>query len=80
MDKPYVVVAGTDFSKDASRALTPTYAQACREAPAKLHVLHTAFAVAVPPTDGNQSPRGATGAGTDRTGAEADLPFVVSET
>ncbi len=45
--KPYVVVAGTDFSKDGSRALEAAYAQACRQAPAELHVVHTALVVGV---------------------------------
>ena len=43
--KPYVVVTGTDFSKEASRALSVAYAQARRDAPAELHVLHAVFAV-----------------------------------
>lgn len=43
--KPYVVVAGTDFSTDAARAITAAYDQARSHAPAELHVVHVAFAV-----------------------------------
>ncbi|HEX2873396.1 MAG TPA: universal stress protein [Polyangiaceae bacterium] len=45
--KPYVVVAGTDFSTDAARAITAAYEQARSRAPAELHVAHVAFAVDV---------------------------------
>lgn len=42
--KPYVVVAGTDFSEQAVRALRAAYAQARQHAPAELHVVHVSFA------------------------------------
>jgi nucleotide-binding universal stress UspA family protein len=45
--KPYVVVAGTDFSTDAARAIAIAYDQARRQAPAELHVVHVTFAVDV---------------------------------
>jgi nucleotide-binding universal stress UspA family protein len=45
MKRPYVVVVGTDFSREACRALAAAYAQACREAPAELHVVYAALAV-----------------------------------
>ena len=48
--KPYVVVAGTDFSPDAARALQTAFEYARREAPAELHVAHVAFAVVTEPT------------------------------
>lgn len=48
--KPYVVVAGTDFSADAARALQVAFEQARKEAPAELHVAHVAFAVVQEPT------------------------------
>jgi nucleotide-binding universal stress UspA family protein len=43
--KPYIVVAGTDFSEQADRALRVAYEQALQHAPAELHVVHVAFAV-----------------------------------
>ena len=46
-NKPYVVVAGTDFSTDAARAIAMAYEQARSQAPAELHVVHVAFAVDV---------------------------------
>ncbi len=45
--KPYVVVAGTDFSADAARAIAIAYEEARAKAPAELHVAHVAFAVDV---------------------------------
>ncbi|HEX2870002.1 MAG TPA: universal stress protein [Polyangiaceae bacterium] len=48
--KPYVVVAGTDFSADAARALQAAFEHARREVPAELHVAHVAFAVVAEPT------------------------------
>lgn len=42
--KPYVVVAGTDFSEQAVRALRVAYEQAQQHAPAELHVVHVTFA------------------------------------
>lgn len=48
--KPYVVVAGTDFSADAARALQVAFDHARREAPAELHIAHVAFAVVAEPT------------------------------
>lgn len=42
--KPYTVVAGTDFSEQAARALRAAYDQALQHAPAELHVVHVAFA------------------------------------
>ena len=43
--KPYIVVAGTDFSEQANRALRVAHEQALQHAPAELHVVHVAFAV-----------------------------------
>ncbi len=45
--KPYVVVAGTDFSADAARAIAIAYDHARAQAPAELHVTHVAYAVDV---------------------------------
>jgi nucleotide-binding universal stress UspA family protein len=42
--KPYIVVAGTDFSEQAVRALRAAYEQARQHAPAELHVVHASFA------------------------------------
>jgi nucleotide-binding universal stress UspA family protein len=42
--KPYIVVAGTDFSEHAVRALHVAYEQALQHAPAELHVVHVSFA------------------------------------
>lgn len=42
--KPYIVVAGTDFSEHAVRALRVAYEQALQHAPAELHVVHVSFA------------------------------------
>ena len=42
--KPYIVVAGTDFSEHAVRALRVAYDQALQHAPAELHVVHVSFA------------------------------------
>ena len=43
--KPYVVVVGTDFSKQSDRAVQTAYYQASRETPADLHVVHATVAV-----------------------------------
>jgi hypothetical protein len=43
-NKPYVVVAGTDFSEQAVRALRVAYEQAEQHAPAELHVVHVTSA------------------------------------
>ena len=45
MKKPYVIVVGTDFSREASRAVGAAYERACRAAPAELHVVHVVLAV-----------------------------------
>lgn len=45
--KPYVVVAGTDFSTDAARGIAVAYDHARSQTPAELHVVHVAFAVDV---------------------------------
>jgi nucleotide-binding universal stress UspA family protein len=45
MTKPYVVVVGTDYSRQAERALLAAYESARRAAPAELHVVHASFAV-----------------------------------
>lgn len=42
--KPYIVVAGTDFSEHADGALRVAYEQALQHAPAELHVIHVSFA------------------------------------
>jgi nucleotide-binding universal stress UspA family protein len=42
--KPYIVIAGTDFSEHAVRALHVAYRQALQHAPAELHVVHVAYA------------------------------------
>jgi nucleotide-binding universal stress UspA family protein len=42
--KPYIVIAGTDFSEHATRALRVAYQQARQHAPAELHVVHVSFA------------------------------------
>jgi nucleotide-binding universal stress UspA family protein len=44
-NKPYVVVTGTDFSKQATRALVAAFEHAKRHAPAELHVVHATLAV-----------------------------------
>ncbi len=41
--KPYVVVAGTDFSENAVRALRVASAQALLHTPAELHVVHASI-------------------------------------
>jgi nucleotide-binding universal stress UspA family protein len=43
--KPFVVVVGTDFSKQADRALEAAFQQAALRAPAELHVVHVSAAV-----------------------------------
>jgi len=43
--KPYVVVTGTDFSAQATRALGAAFEQAKSHAPAELHVVHATLAV-----------------------------------
>lgn len=43
--KPYVVVAGTDFSREALRALRVAARQAVQHAPAELHVVYVCMAV-----------------------------------
>ena len=43
--KPYVVVAGTDFSDEAVRSLRVACRQAVQNAPAELHVVHVCIAV-----------------------------------
>jgi nucleotide-binding universal stress UspA family protein len=43
--KPYVVVAGTDFSDEAVRSLRVACRQAVQHAPAELHVVHVCIAV-----------------------------------
>jgi nucleotide-binding universal stress UspA family protein len=43
--KPYVVVAGTDFSKEALRALRVAARQTVQHAPAELHVVYVCMAV-----------------------------------
>jgi len=43
--KPYVVVAGTDFSDEAARALRVAGRQAVQHAPAELHVVYACMAV-----------------------------------
>lgn len=43
--KPYIVVAGTDFSEEATRALRVACSQAVQHAPAELHVVYACMAV-----------------------------------
>jgi nucleotide-binding universal stress UspA family protein len=43
--KPYVVVAGTDFSEEAARALRVACEQVVQHAPAELHVVYVCAAV-----------------------------------
>jgi nucleotide-binding universal stress UspA family protein len=43
--KPYVVVAGIDFSHEAERALRVACGQAAQHAPAELHVVYVCMAV-----------------------------------
>lgn len=43
--KPYVLVAGTDFSEEATRALRVACGQALQHAPAELHVVYACMAV-----------------------------------
>jgi len=50
MTKPFVVVAGTDFSENAARALRTAYDQALQHAPAELHVAHVSFAATAEPS------------------------------
>jgi nucleotide-binding universal stress UspA family protein len=42
---PYLVVTGTDFSEQATRALRKAYEHAKAHAPAELHVVHASLAV-----------------------------------
>ncbi|HVY28946.1 MAG TPA: universal stress protein [Polyangiaceae bacterium] len=55
---PYIVVTGTDYSEQASRALRAAYELAKKHAPAELHVVHAsllasaAVGYAVPPFGG----------------------------
>lgn len=48
--KPYVIVAGTDYSGHAVRALGVAYEQALHHLPAELHVVHVCMAAAPTPT------------------------------
>lgn len=48
--KPYVIVAGTDYSEQAVRALHTACQLALRYAPAELHVTHVCAAAAEEPT------------------------------
>ena len=41
----YIVVTGTDYSDQATRALKTAYEQACAHAPAELHVVHASLVV-----------------------------------
>jgi nucleotide-binding universal stress UspA family protein len=50
-NKPFVVVVGTDFSKQADRALAAAFQHASTRAPAELHVVHVAR-----PIDGISAP------------------------
>jgi nucleotide-binding universal stress UspA family protein len=43
--KPYVVVVGTDFSEQASRALQTAYEHALKHVPAELHVVHASVVI-----------------------------------
>ena len=58
MSKPYVVVVGTDFSKQAERDLLAAYEKASQAAPAELHVVHAVITVClcsfVEPTEPNR--------------------------
>jgi nucleotide-binding universal stress UspA family protein len=48
--KPYVVVAGVDFSAEATRALRVAFGQAVQRVPAELHVVYACMAVNPDPT------------------------------
>ena len=48
--KPYVVVAGVDFSAEATRALRVACSQAVQRVPAELHVVYACMAVNPDPT------------------------------
>jgi nucleotide-binding universal stress UspA family protein len=56
--KPYIVVMGTDFSEQSTRALAAAFEQAKSHRPAELHVVHASLAInpgvgyAVPPFAG----------------------------
>lgn len=43
--KPYVVVAGVDFSAEATRALRVAFSQAVQRVPAELHVVYACMAI-----------------------------------
>jgi nucleotide-binding universal stress UspA family protein len=45
--KPYIIVAGTDYSPAAQGALRAAYEQAVKHAPAELHVVHVSLASGV---------------------------------
>src|SRR6478609_8173928 len=45
--KPFVIVVGSDFSKQAVRALRVAYEQARLHAPAELHVVHATILTSV---------------------------------
>ena len=53
-NKPFVVVVGTDYSQQASRALKVAFEQASRAAPAELHVVHVSLATS-PETDASSA-------------------------
>ncbi len=72
MNKPYVIVFGTDFSEHAAIALRAAIAQGQRHAPAELHILHAlpignaksfpfdpVSGLAAPPTAGVEEQEGA---------------------
>jgi nucleotide-binding universal stress UspA family protein len=48
--KPYVVVAGVDFSAEATRALRVAFSQAVQRVPAELHVVYACMVVNPDPT------------------------------
>jgi len=45
MNKPYVIVVGTDFSENAFRALQAAFEQGRRHSPAELHVVHASIVI-----------------------------------
>lgn len=47
-ESPYIVVTGTDYSEQGTRALRAAYELAKKHAPAELHVVHASLLAAAP--------------------------------
>jgi len=45
---PYIIVTGTDYSEQATRALRAAYELAKKQAPAELHVVHASMLASAP--------------------------------